>query len=132
MSQPRTDLWRVVRLSELLANVSGSEQIASMVVDEFLSHVDAQLGAVAAALRAEDASQLLQTAHRFKGSLAAIYAGAALEAARTLEAAAKRRDFETARAEHLGLTERTRELVSYLKDWRAAHPTASTSGKLHG
>jgi len=131
MSPPRTELLSVVRLSELLANVSGNEAIVAMVVDEFLSHADAQLGAVTAALQAEDAGELLQTTHHYKGSLAAIYAVAALEAATMLEAAAKRRDYQAARAEHVILSERTAELVCCLRDWRVEHPVAKQRGRTH-
>lgn len=110
----------LARVEQLIASVGGSEEIARLVIDEFILRVDEQLNEVSAALRREDFASLKETAHRFKGSLSAIYAVPTAELASTLEKAAKQCDHALALHQHELLCEAVRELVQGLTRWRGA------------
>ena len=118
VSRPVKDINDVVRIDELIANVSGCEEIAIAVIDEFLLQVGPQLGEVDAAVTGGDCRAIAETAHKFKGSLAAIYARPAAEVASAIEAAAKRQALDSARSEHAGLRARVDELLWHLQRWR--------------
>lgn len=133
MSSPDPDVLRVVRVDELLENVAGSEEIAGMVIDEFLQHVEPQMSELRVAVGKSDLSRLASTAHRFKGSLAAISATTATLTAGALERAALRGDREGASRELADLGPRVEELVATLRSWRQ-RGTAQTprGGDRHG
>lgn len=111
-------IHEVVRIDELIANVSGCEEIAVAVIDEFLLTVDAQLGEIDAAIVGGNCRAIVETAHKFRGALAAIYALPAAEIAKAIETSAKRQALEAARSAHAGLRPHVAELLWHLKRWR--------------
>lgn len=116
----RPDIHHLARIEQLIASVGGSSEIAEMVIDEFLLCVDEQLGKLTAAVERDDFTSLTEATHRFKGSLAAIYAMPSAERASALEKAAKRCDRAAALHEHTLLCDAVRELADGLTRWRGA------------
>ena len=107
-------------LDALIANLSGSRELAELVVDEFLAHVGAQLAEVRAAVADDDGARITAAAHRLTGSLAAIHAAPARDAARAIEDAGRGRDAGRARGALAPLTDRLTSVVDALRVWRGA------------
>ena len=124
MSRVEADVHTIVQLESLLLNVGGCEEIALMVVEEFLLQVDAQVADIKTALDAADCAQIRAAAHRHAGSLAAIYAGTAHALAKGIELAAKEQDLARARSLFAQLSVAENELAACLERWcatRRAH-----------
>lgn len=122
MTEPTRPHPPPVALDQLIANVSGSEALAAMIVDEFLAHVDVQLAEVERAVGSGDGARIHEAAHRHQGSLAAIHAAPALAVASAIASAGHRGDARRARV-LLGLLRALSvELVGYLRTWRARQP----------
>jgi HPt (histidine-containing phosphotransfer) domain-containing protein len=119
MTRLSPEILRSARLDELLSNLSGSEELACMVIDEFLLHCEPQLQEIRAGLDAGDYARTARAAHRFKGSLAAVSAADATKGCVcALESAASRRDAASAETEHALLLPRVGELVRVLRVYR--------------
>jgi HPt (histidine-containing phosphotransfer) domain-containing protein len=123
------DLLRLARVDELLNNVAGSEEIASMVIGEFLLHVEPQLADIRAGLEQDDLPRAASAAHRFKGSLAAVSAASsAVARAGAIESAARRRDVESAQRELAALVLQVAEITRALRSWREQSLAAAMKG----
>lgn len=118
MNTVRAHVMRFVRIDELLENVAGSDEIANMVIDEFLVHAEPQVEEIASALGGADLALVASKAHRFKGSLAAVSATNATESAGLLERAALRGDLEAAKSEFSALCVHVEDVVKALLMWR--------------
>jgi HPt (histidine-containing phosphotransfer) domain-containing protein len=113
------ELLRLARVDELLNNVSGSEEVAGMVIGEFLLHVEPQLADISAGFEQADLSRVASAAHRFKGSLAAVSAASsALARAGAIESAARQRDVDSALRELAALVLQVDEITRALRSWR--------------
>ncbi|HTU57830.1 MAG TPA: Hpt domain-containing protein [Polyangiales bacterium] len=120
MSRLSPELLRIVRLDELLQNVADSEQIACMVIDEFLVHYEPQLTEISRAIELGDLSVLAQAAHRLKGSVSAVSAASATTGrAAAMEMAALHGDLDAVRREFSALAPRIATLAEALRAWRA-------------
>ena len=118
MSAFEPELLRLVRVDQLIDNVAGSEEVACMVIAEFLLHVDAQLADISAGFERNDLPDAASAAHRFKGSLAAVYAASsALSRAHAIDVAARHRDVATAQRELTELVVQVREITQALRRW---------------
>lgn len=109
-----------MRLDELLQNVADSEQIACMVIDEFLVHYEPQLLEISSAIAQGDLALLARAAHRLKGSVCAVSAAASTtNRAAAMELAALRRDLNAVRSEYAALAPQVVTLADALRAWRA-------------
>jgi HPt (histidine-containing phosphotransfer) domain-containing protein len=119
MSRLSPELLRIVRIDELLQNVADSEQIACLVIDEFLVHVEPQLGEIRSAIEQGKLTLLAQAAHRLKGSVCAVSAVSATTGrAAALELAALHCDLNAARTELAALAPQVVALAEALRSWR--------------
>ena len=73
----------------LLADFGGNSALMAEVIRVFLSDAPAQMEALRTAVAAGDAAAIAAAAHALKGSVGLFSKGAAYEAARTLEYAAR-------------------------------------------
>jgi HPt (histidine-containing phosphotransfer) domain-containing protein len=126
------EVLRFVRIDELIENVAGSEEIAVMVVDEFLVHVEPQMLEIGAAVERGDFVGGAATAHRFKGSLAAISATTATCTAGALEKACLRHDRDAMQRELADLRPQVESVVAALHQWRSQTGSRkAVEGKRH-
>ena len=131
MSPVSPEVLRFVRIDELIDNVAGSEEIAVMVVDEFLVHVEPQMREISTAVEQADFARVASAAHRFKGSLAAISATSATATAGVLEKAGLRRDHDAVRRDLENLRPQVESVVAALRLWRGQTGRSSAGGKRH-
>ena len=119
MSRLSPELLRIVRLDELLQNVADSEQIACLVIDEFLVHFEPQLLEISRGIEQGDLALLARAAHRLKGSVAAVSAASLTTSrAAAMEHAALRRDLQAVRSEFAVLAPQVVTLAHALRAWR--------------
>jgi HPt (histidine-containing phosphotransfer) domain-containing protein len=76
-------------LDELRASVGGDDDFVRELIEAFLSDSDAQLDAIEAALKADDAEALVRPAHTLKSSSATVGAMELSAVARALEMAGR-------------------------------------------
>ena len=129
MSRLSPELLRIVRLDELLQNVADSEQIACMVIDEFLVHYEPQLIEVGHAIERRDLASIAQAAHRLKGSVSAVSAANSTTGrAAAIELAALHGDLSAVQSEFAALAPRVATLAEALRAWRTQQ-TAPRGGR---
>jgi HPt (histidine-containing phosphotransfer) domain-containing protein len=119
VSVESSPLRRAVQLDQLIASLGGEKEIAVMVVDEFLRHVDSQLQAIRVAIENRDGEKIRAAAHRHVGSLTAIHAVPARDMARAVEQAAQMRDIARASEAFQSLLALSKEVVDYLRNWQS-------------
>ncbi len=106
-----------VDIAALVRACGGREPLARALAASFLRDLEAQLTLLFAAHAGGDREQLVLLAHRFKGNLGILKAGAAHRAAQELEGAARQggEDGLGARLEHLSAE--LRRAASALAAW---------------
>ena len=120
MSRLSPELLRVVRLDELLQNVADSEQLACMVIDEFLVHYEPLLIEISRSIERRDLASIAQAAHRLKGSVWAVSAASGTAGrASAMELAALHGDLSAVQSEFAALAPRVATLAEALRAWRA-------------
>jgi len=86
-----------VEAIKLLECFDGDREVLSQLSEVFLQEYAGQLAAVRSGLEASDMSAVMRSAHTVKGSAGVFGADAAVEAARCLEASAKKSHLTDAR-----------------------------------
>ena len=120
MSESTKTMADVVRIDKLIENLSGCEDIAAAIIDEFFTQAEAQLCEVEAALATRDCGLIAAASHKFKGSLGSIHAGPSAEVAGAIELAAQRKDLAGVQSHGSVLRASVEELFWHLRRWREA------------
>lgn len=102
---------------EALAIVDGDRDLFRELVEVFRQNYEAELSTIRDAIRLSDSEALRTASHQFKGTLSALAAGPAREAAVRLEVMGRQADLGEAGATYAEMERQVRALDAALSGW---------------
>lgn len=107
----------IIDLDELKEIMDNDMELIKECFDEFRKEWSDSFGDVASAVKAKDASQLDEAAHKLKGTLRYLAAEQAQQAAYDLELAGKEKHFEGLEGKLAVLKKKGLEVINYINNF---------------